>query len=201
MFARLAWGKVKPGTWEQYEQLYHDEIIPKCQSRPFFANFARAQFRIPRQPSVSIQIRHRKRMRQPVLIHSYIYNRHISADRPMKCLSGDEIFYRSFVRARVQVEIQHFFPHRREVNQMTLLAGIFLRHLQLDHSVGFLQAAQQRRYRFARLKIDRPVLDLDNDVVVEFPVERVKNVVRGSRAIRSCITPIQMMVVNKGTVK
>src|SRR5436190_1208904 len=29
MFARLAWGKVKPGTWGQYEQLYHDEILPR----------------------------------------------------------------------------------------------------------------------------------------------------------------------------
>ena len=28
MFARVAWGKVKPGTWEEYERLYHDEILP-----------------------------------------------------------------------------------------------------------------------------------------------------------------------------
>jgi heme-degrading monooxygenase HmoA len=28
MFARVAWGKVKPGTWEEYEQLYRDEILP-----------------------------------------------------------------------------------------------------------------------------------------------------------------------------
>ena len=28
MFARVAWGKVKPGTWGDYEQLYHDEILP-----------------------------------------------------------------------------------------------------------------------------------------------------------------------------
>jgi len=32
MFARLAWGKVKPGTWDQYEQLYHDEILPKTRT-------------------------------------------------------------------------------------------------------------------------------------------------------------------------
>jgi heme-degrading monooxygenase HmoA len=29
MFARLAGGKVKPSTWEQYGQLYHDEILPQ----------------------------------------------------------------------------------------------------------------------------------------------------------------------------
>ena len=29
MFARVAWGKVKPGTWQDYEQIYHDEILPE----------------------------------------------------------------------------------------------------------------------------------------------------------------------------
>ena len=28
MLARVAWGKVQPGTWEEYERLYHDEILP-----------------------------------------------------------------------------------------------------------------------------------------------------------------------------
>ena len=28
MFARVAWGKVKPGTWDEYERIYHDEIVP-----------------------------------------------------------------------------------------------------------------------------------------------------------------------------
>ena len=28
MFARVTWGKVKPGTWEDYERLYHGEILP-----------------------------------------------------------------------------------------------------------------------------------------------------------------------------
>lgn len=28
MFARIAWGRVKPGTWDEYEQIYRDEILP-----------------------------------------------------------------------------------------------------------------------------------------------------------------------------
>ena len=28
MFARVAWGKVKPGRWEEYERVYRDEILP-----------------------------------------------------------------------------------------------------------------------------------------------------------------------------
>jgi heme-degrading monooxygenase HmoA len=29
MFARVAWGKVKPGSWEEYERVYRDEILPR----------------------------------------------------------------------------------------------------------------------------------------------------------------------------
>ena len=28
MYARMAWGKVKPGSWEDYERVYRDEILP-----------------------------------------------------------------------------------------------------------------------------------------------------------------------------
>jgi heme-degrading monooxygenase HmoA len=27
MFARMAWGKVKPGTWDEYERIYREEIL------------------------------------------------------------------------------------------------------------------------------------------------------------------------------
>ena len=32
MFARVAWGKVKPGTWEEYERLYRDDILPSTRN-------------------------------------------------------------------------------------------------------------------------------------------------------------------------
>ena len=32
MLARVAWGKVKPGTWQEYEQVYHDAILPETRS-------------------------------------------------------------------------------------------------------------------------------------------------------------------------
>jgi len=28
MIARVAWGKVRPGTWQDYERVYHDAILP-----------------------------------------------------------------------------------------------------------------------------------------------------------------------------
>ena len=31
MYARVAWGRVKPGTWDEYERLYREEILPGTQ--------------------------------------------------------------------------------------------------------------------------------------------------------------------------
>jgi heme-degrading monooxygenase HmoA len=28
MLARVAWGKVKPGSWDDYERIYRDAIVP-----------------------------------------------------------------------------------------------------------------------------------------------------------------------------
>ena len=58
-----------------------------------------------------------------------------------------------------------------------LLPGIFLRDLQFDRLVRFFQAAEKRRDGFARLKINRAMLDLEDDVFVKLPVERMKIVI------------------------
>jgi heme-degrading monooxygenase HmoA len=31
MLARVAWGKVKPGSWADYERVYREEIVPASQ--------------------------------------------------------------------------------------------------------------------------------------------------------------------------
>ena len=84
---------------------------------------------------------------------------------------------------------------------MPLLAGVFLRDLQLDGFICFFEAAEERRNRLAHLEINRPVFDLDDYVVVELAVERMKDVVGGARAIILGIAPIEMMVIDKGAVK
>ena len=66
---------------------------------------------------------------------------------------------------------------------MPLLAEILLRDLQLDRLIGVAQRPEQRRCRLAYLEIDRTVLDLDDDVGVELPVEREEVVVGGTGAI------------------
>ena len=84
---------------------------------------------------------------------------------------------------------------------MALLAGVFLRDLQFDGFVGFFEAAEERRDRLARLEVDRAVLDLDDDVVVELAVERMEIVVSGSGAIVFGIAPVEMMVVDEGAIE
>jgi heme-degrading monooxygenase HmoA len=31
MLARVAWGKVKPGSWDDYERIYREQIVPASQ--------------------------------------------------------------------------------------------------------------------------------------------------------------------------
>ena len=84
---------------------------------------------------------------------------------------------------------------------MPLLARVFLRDLQLDGLICFFQSAEERRDRFAYLEVNRPMLDLDDHVVVELAVERMEIVVRSLCAIVLGIRPIEMMVVNKRAIK
>jgi len=51
------------------------------------------------------------------------------------------------------------------------------------------------------LEIDRPVLDLDDDVIFEFSVKWMEDVESGSRAVVLGIAPVKVMVVNKRPVK
>ena len=55
---------------------------------------------------------------------------------------------------------------------MARLAEVFLGDLKFDRLVGLLERAEQRRGRLADLEIDRAVLDLNYDVVVELAIER-----------------------------
>src|SRR5580693_5095612 len=84
---------------------------------------------------------------------------------------------------------------------MPLLAGVLLGDLQLDGFVGFLEPGEQRRRRFACLEVDRSVFDLNDDVVVELSVERMKMVVSGVRPIILWPTPVEMMVVDKCAIE
>ena len=135
------------------------------------------------------------------VIHANVRDSNECASRPMKSLARNQIFDRSVAAVHAHVEIQNLLPHGRKKTQMPLLPGVFLRDLQFDALVRFLQPAKKRRDRFAGLEIDRSILDLDDDVVIKLSVERMKDVVSCARPIIFRIAPIQMMVVNKRPIE
>src|SRR6266852_7202824 len=84
---------------------------------------------------------------------------------------------------------------------MPLLPGVFLSDLQFHRHVRLLQTAEERRNRFANLKVNWPMFNLNNNVVIEFAIERMEYVVGSSRAICLGILPVEVMVVHKCPVK
>src|SRR5260370_23500256 len=84
---------------------------------------------------------------------------------------------------------------------MSLLASVLLSDLQLHRHVGMSQTAKQRRNWFANLKVNRPVFDLNDDVVLDLAIERLEYVVCSSRAVALGILPIKVMVVDERPVE
>src|SRR5258708_7113971 len=84
---------------------------------------------------------------------------------------------------------------------MTLLTCIFLSRLQLDSLRGMPKRAKERAHALPRLKIDGTMLDLDDDIWLKLAIIFRKIVIAGASPISLRIVPIEVMVVNKTTVK
>ena len=63
-----------------------------------------------------------------------------------------------------------------------------------------LQGPEKRRNWLAHLKIDGPIFDLHERVVVKFAVELCKVVVGRARSVILEIAPIHVMVVNETSI-
>ena len=70
------------------------------------------------------------------------------------------------------VRIKTFLPHRVEIYEMVRMTEIFLSNLHFSHHCSVFQLSEERAERFARLEVDRSVLDLDDHIVIELSVER-----------------------------
>src|SRR5579872_6386531 len=101
----------------------------------------------------------------------------------------------------VHVEVEHFLPHGDEKTKLALLPGVFLRDLQFNRFVGVAKAGEQRGRRLSHLEIDWAILDLNDDVIVEVAVKRMKVVVGGLGAIVLQVSPVEMVVVNERAVE
>jgi len=66
---------------------------------------------------------------------------------------------------------------------MPRLAEIFLRDLELNRFACLVQGSKQWRSGLTNLEIDRSVLNLNDDVIVELAIEFVEVIVGGAGAI------------------
>src|SRR5215472_578664 len=168
-------------------------------------------------------------MSEPVCVHADIRHTDKSSQRAVKYRARYEVFHLGwitpttetrrhggilvgqpwFLRASVplwwvfhaHIEIQDFFPHRREKTKMALLPCVLLCDLQLDRLIRAAQAAKQGRCRLAYLEVDGPILDLNDDVVVKLSIERMEIVIGGLGAVIFLLPPVKMVVVNKGAIE
>src|ERR1035437_4688292 len=117
--------------------------------------------------------------------------------------AADDLFDREWRRCEgcAHVGIERLLPHGNEIDEVALLACVLLCDLQLDRLVGVRECGEEWAYRFAHLKVDRSVLDLHDDVVVELAVERVEVVVACAGPVGLHVVPVEMMVVDEATVE
>src|SRR5664280_3926671 len=77
----------------------------------------------------------------------------------------------------VSIAFQTFFPHCCQENQMDRLSQVFLGYLKFRHDGCFFQSPEKRTEGFTGLKINWPVFDLYDDVVMKLPIERHKFII------------------------
>ena len=68
-------------------------------------------------------------------------------------------------------------------------------------SLVFCKPANRGDDRFAHLEINRPVLDLDDGIVVEGAIERMEIIIGRFRPIVFQVAPIEVMVVDESAVE
>src|SRR5258707_11017366 len=105
----------------------------------------------------------------------------------------DDFGYRRPWALDVGIGIEKFTPHRGQKYKMIGKAEILLSDLKLRHQLRFWHRAKQWMERLARLKVDGPILHLQQHVRRELTVERLQIVIGRRGAI---VTGLR--VVNEG---
>src|SRR6266567_2199097 len=105
-------------------------------------------------------------MSKPVVIEPDVHNGVVPTQTSAPNLARNDLFRRTDP-IHMHVEVECLFPHGWNEHKMPLLTEILLRDLQFDGLARLLHGAEKRRGRFSHLKIDRPMFDLYNDVVLK----------------------------------
>lgn len=108
--------------------------------------------------------------------------------------------HRRALVVNAEIEVENLFPVRREIDEMGLLAEVFLSDLQLIHRWCLPEAREQWRDRLAHLEVDGTMLDLYHDVVVELGIKAFEVLDSGVGAVGIPVTFVEvLMVVDEGT--
>src|ERR1700679_3554460 len=102
----------------------------------------------------------------------------------MKALALHDLLDRRRATTGMHIGVEHPLPHRHEPYHMTLLPRVLLCSLHFHGHVGVPQCGEEWRDGLARLKVDRTVLDLNNDIGFELAIEIGEIVITCSRTIR-----------------
>ena len=77
------------------------------------------------------------------------------------------------------------------------MSRILLRHLNLQHLIGFFQSPKQRRNCLPDLEVHRAVFNLQNHILVIVSIHLNEIVISGTRPVRLIIPPVLRAVINK----
>ena len=114
-----------------------------------------------------------------------------------ECPAGNDIRHCVLRFSTSRGEIQHFFPHGNQITHINLLSCVLLGDLNFQHLVCMLQTPEKRMDRFSHLEINGSVFNLENDIIIEFSVQRHEVVVSGTCPVCPAVTPVLLAVVHK----
>src|SRR5260370_8348066 len=144
-------------------------------------------------------------MHEPVCVHGKMHQAKRSTRRAMEQSTGNQVLDWCCIlmwhMIHAHIEIQDLFPHRREKTKVARLPCIFLCNLKLNDLMRAPQATKQGRCGLAYLEVNRPILDLNDDVVGKLSIERMEIVIGGLGAVILSFPPVKMVVVNKRAIE
>ncbi|PRY07335.1 hypothetical protein CLV37_12911 [Kineococcus rhizosphaerae] len=179
----------RPGLQQQVYDRVLDAGIRKGQPAPFPGQIIDFRGRVPRQSPETVQVRLSQIVPCPVEV---ITNVGHPADAQEATNEG--VLRPTPLGGR---KLKQLTPLRRKVAQVDLMAGVLLRDLNFNDNIGAWHGQKQGRNRLTHLKIHGSALDLEDDIVVELPVQPLELIVCGPGTVSTAVTPVLAVVVHK----
>jgi hypothetical protein len=131
---------------------------------------------------------------QPGSVHADVHDGRVAAELAVEDFAIEDITDPGLLSVDAHVEVEDGLPQGWEIDDVALVAEIFLGDLQLDGHVCVSERREERGRGFADLKVDGTVLDLHDDVVVELAVEFLEELDSGVGSVAVPVCPVGKMV-------